>query len=87
MLTGRREPPHWTGTGQARVDLWDLRGIFEAAVGLAIPGGVVQVERGAWVARNAEGRIVGEAGPLAADGEPQPVADAARLGAPDIVPL
>jgi phenylalanyl-tRNA synthetase beta chain len=70
VLTGRREPRHWTGTGEGRFDLWDLRGRFEAAVALAIPGGAVQVERNAWVARNAEGRIVGEAGPLAADAPP-----------------
>jgi phenylalanyl-tRNA synthetase beta chain len=70
VLTGRREPRHWSGTGEDRFDLWDLKGRFEAAVALAIPGGVVQVERNAWVARNAEGRIVGEAGPLAADAPP-----------------
>jgi phenylalanyl-tRNA synthetase beta chain len=67
VLTGRRQPRHWTDTGEVRFDLWDLKGRFEAAVALAIPGGVVQVERNAWVARNTEGRIVGEAGPLAAD--------------------
>ena len=66
----RREPPHWTGTGQERFDRWDLKGRFEAAVALAIPGAAVQVERNAWVARDAEGRIVGEAAPLAADAPP-----------------
>jgi phenylalanyl-tRNA synthetase beta chain len=70
VLTGRRQPRHWTGTGEGRFDLWDLKGRFEAAVALAIPGGAVQVERNAWVARNAEGRIVGEASPLAADAPP-----------------
>jgi phenylalanyl-tRNA synthetase beta chain len=70
VFTGHREPPHWTGTGQARFDLWDLKGRFEAAVALAIPGGVVQVERNAWVARDAEGRRIGEAAPLAADAPP-----------------
>jgi phenylalanyl-tRNA synthetase beta chain len=70
VLTGRREPRHWTGTGEGRFDLWDLKGRFEAAVALAVPGGAVQVERNAWVARNAEGRIVGEAGPLTADTPP-----------------
>ena len=70
VLTGRREPRHWTGTGEDRFDLWDLKGRFEAAVALAIPGGVVQVERDSWVARNAEGLVVGEAGPLAADAPP-----------------
>jgi len=70
VFTGHRDPPHWTGTGQERLDLWDLKGRFEAAVALAIPGGVVQVERNAWVARDPEGRIVGEAAPLAADAPP-----------------
>jgi phenylalanyl-tRNA synthetase beta chain len=70
VLTGRREPRHWTGTGQDRFDLWDLKGRFEAAVALAIPGAVVQVERNTWVARDAAGRLVGEAGPLVADAPP-----------------
>jgi phenylalanyl-tRNA synthetase beta chain len=70
VLTGRREPRHWSGTGEGRFDLWDLKGRFEAAVALAIPGGVVQVERNTWVARDAAGRLVGEAGPLAADAPP-----------------
>ncbi|MDQ2676684.1 MAG: phenylalanine--tRNA ligase subunit beta, partial [Actinomycetota bacterium] len=70
VFTGRREPRHWTGTGEGRFDLWDLKGHFEAAVALAIPGGAVQVEGNAWVARDAEGRIVGQAAPLAADAPP-----------------
>ncbi len=70
VLTGRRDTAHWTGTGEDRFDLWDLKGRFEAALALAFPGGVVQVERNAWVARAADGRIVGEAGPLAADAPP-----------------
>ncbi|HEX2218966.1 MAG TPA: phenylalanine--tRNA ligase subunit beta, partial [Gemmatimonadales bacterium] len=60
VLTGRREPRHWTGTGEGRFDLWDLKGRFEAAVALAVPGGAVQVERNAWVARDTSGRIVGD---------------------------
>jgi phenylalanyl-tRNA synthetase beta chain len=32
VFTGRREPEHWTGSGSARFDLWDLKGRFEAAV-------------------------------------------------------
>ena len=70
VFTGRREPHHWSGTGEARFDIWDLKGRFEAAVALAIPGAAVQVEGNAWVARDAEGRIVGEAAPLAADAPP-----------------
>jgi phenylalanyl-tRNA synthetase beta chain len=70
VLTGRREPAHWSGSGSEPFDLWDLKGQFESAVALAIPGGVVQVERNRWVALDAEGRAVGEAGPLEADAPP-----------------
>jgi phenylalanyl-tRNA synthetase beta chain len=70
VLTGQREPRHWTGAGTERLDLWDLKGQFEAAVALAIPGGVVQVQGNEWIARNSEGRTVGRAGPVAADAPP-----------------
>ena len=48
----------------------DLKGRFEAAIALAIPSAVLQVEKNAWVARDPDGRLVGEAGPLAADAPP-----------------
>ena len=67
VLTGRREPAHWSGTGEARFDVWDLKGRLEAAVALAIPGAEVQVEGQAWVVRDRRGRVVGEGGPLTAD--------------------
>ena len=70
VLTGRREPAHWSGTGEARFDLWDLKGRLEAAVALAIPEAAVQVEGGAWVVRDREGRVVGGGGPLTADAPP-----------------
>jgi phenylalanyl-tRNA synthetase beta chain len=70
VLTGRREPPHWTGSGEGRIDLWDLEGQFEAAVALAVPGGVVQVEGEGWIAQDSRGRTVGQAGPLEADAPP-----------------
>ena len=70
VLTGRREPAHWTGTGEARFDIWDLKARLEAAVALAIPEAEVQVEGQAWVVRNREGRVVGEGGPLTADAPP-----------------
>jgi phenylalanyl-tRNA synthetase beta chain len=70
VLTGHREPPHWTGTGRDWLDSWDLKAQFEAAVALAVPGGTVQVEGPGWVARNREGRTVGWAGPIAADAPP-----------------
>jgi phenylalanyl-tRNA synthetase beta chain len=70
VLTGRREPAHWSGSGDARVDLWDLKGLFESAVALAVPGGVVQVEGDRWIARNSREEIVGEARKLEADAPP-----------------
>jgi phenylalanyl-tRNA synthetase beta chain len=70
VLTGRREPEHWTGTGEARFDRWDLKGRFEAAAALAVPGAVVQVQDNAWVVRDRGGRVVGQAGPLEADAPP-----------------
>jgi phenylalanyl-tRNA synthetase beta chain len=70
VLTGHREPPHWTGTGQEVIDMWDLKGQFETAVALAIPGGTVQVEGPEWIARDRDGRTVGRAGPIAADAPP-----------------
>ena len=70
VLTGRREPAHWSGTGEARFDIWDLKGRLEAAVALAIPDAEVQVEGQALVVRDGEGRVVGQGGPLSADAPP-----------------
>ncbi|HEY3012553.1 MAG TPA: phenylalanine--tRNA ligase subunit beta [Gemmatimonadales bacterium] len=70
VITGRREPPHWSDSGENRFDLWDLKGQFTAAVALAVPGGAVQVEGTGWIARDSRGRIVGQAGPLEADAPP-----------------
>ena len=70
VLTGHREPPHWSGTGEGRFDVWDLRGVLEAAVALAVPGGVVQVEGSGWVVRDSRGRMIGEARQLEADAPP-----------------
>ena len=58
---------HGPATGSI---IWDLKGQFEAAVALAIPGGAVQVEGSEWIARDREGRTVGRAGPMAADAPP-----------------
>jgi phenylalanyl-tRNA synthetase beta chain len=70
VLTGRRRPPHWTDNGEQQLDLWDLKGQFESALALAVPGGVVQVEGTAWVARDSRGRLVGRAAQLQADAPP-----------------
>jgi phenylalanyl-tRNA synthetase beta chain len=70
VLTGRREPSHWSAIEENRIDLWDLKGQFEAAVTLAVPGGTVQVEGSGWIARDSRGRVVGEARQLEADAPP-----------------
>ncbi|MGH7499902.1 MAG: phenylalanine--tRNA ligase subunit beta [Gemmatimonadales bacterium] len=70
VLTGHREPAHWTGTGNDTFDLWDLKGRLEAAVALAIPEAAIQVEGNAWIVRDQSGRVVGQAGPLEADAPP-----------------
>jgi phenylalanyl-tRNA synthetase beta chain len=69
VLTGRREPPHWSGPDEP-FDLWDLKGRLEAAAALAVPEAEIQVEGNAWIVRDKTGRVVGEAGPLAADAPP-----------------
>jgi len=70
VLTGRRNPPHWSAAEEERIDLWDLKGQFEAAVALAVPGGTVQVEGSEWIAKDSRGRLVGEARQLDADAPP-----------------
>ena len=70
VLTGRREPPHWSSSEEGRIDLWDLKGQFETAVALAVPGGAVQVEGSGWIARDSRGRLAGHAGALVADAPP-----------------
>jgi phenylalanyl-tRNA synthetase beta chain len=70
VVTGTREPAHWTGTGKQDVDPWDLKGLFEAAVALAFPAATVQVEDASWTARTPDGRTVGRAVRLEADAPP-----------------
>jgi phenylalanyl-tRNA synthetase beta chain len=70
VLTGRREPAHWTAPAAPAFDIWDLKGRLEAAVTLAIPDAEVQVEGQAWVVRDRAGRVVGGGGPLSADAPP-----------------
>jgi len=71
VLTGVRSPAHWTDGGHpADTDLWDLKGLFERTVSLAIPGASVQVDGAGWIARLPDGREVGRAGPRSADAPP-----------------
>jgi phenylalanyl-tRNA synthetase beta chain len=70
VLTGRREPPHWSEPGAPAFDVWDLKGRLESAVALAVPGAEVQVQGQALVVRDRAGRLVGEGGRLDADAPP-----------------
>ena len=70
VMTGQRTPQHWSDSGEAWLDIWDLKGTFEAAAALAIPGAAIQVEGNAWVVRDRGGGVVGQAGPLEADAPP-----------------
>jgi len=71
VLTGSRWPAHWSDGGSTpECDAWDLAGLFERTVSLAIPAASVQVEGDGWIARIPDGREVGRAGPLPADAPP-----------------
>jgi phenylalanyl-tRNA synthetase beta chain len=69
VITGAREPEHWTGS-TPQYDLWDLKGLFTRALSLAVPAAWVQVEGNAWVGVLPEGQVVGRAERLAADAPP-----------------
>jgi phenylalanyl-tRNA synthetase beta chain len=74
VVTGLREPAHWTASsGAPEHDLWDIRGLFEAAVALAQPRAAVQVAAsagGRWEAVRPDGSIAGWAGPVPVDRPP-----------------
>ena len=70
VVTGRRVPAHWSGAGDGEFDRWDAKGLFEAAVALAHPDALVQVEGDEWVAVTPDGQVVGRAGVAVADAPP-----------------
>jgi len=62
VVTGAREPGHWTGGGKGPdYDLWDLKTLFQQAVALAVPGVSCQVEGSTLVARLEGGEVAGSA--------------------------
>jgi len=69
VITGGREPDHWTAPAPD-FDQWDLAGLFHRALSLAVPGATVQVEGNSWVGRTPDGRVVGRAERLDADNPP-----------------
>jgi phenylalanyl-tRNA synthetase beta chain len=70
IITGSRDPQHWTGSGRADYDGWDLAGLLRAAVALANPAASVQVQGNTWVAVAPDGRRVGHATAVEVDGPP-----------------
>lgn len=71
VVTGARQPMHWTDGGKPPLwDRWDARALFESLLALAHPSAALQVEEGRWVARGANGAVVGHCGPLSADAPP-----------------
>jgi phenylalanyl-tRNA synthetase beta chain len=70
VVSGGREPPHWTASGKAPdVDRWDLKGLLETALALANPAAAVQVDADSWTVTEG-GRKVGWAGALTGDAPP-----------------
>ena len=62
VLSGAREPGHWTAGGKGGdYDLWDLKGLFQQALALAVPGVSCQVEGSTLVARSDLRQVVGSA--------------------------
>ena len=68
LLSGARDPVHWTASGKGPdVDIWDLGGIVEAVRDLANPGASIQVEGSGWLVRAGDGRVIGRAKQIEAD--------------------
>jgi phenylalanyl-tRNA synthetase beta chain len=70
VVTGTRAPRHWSGSGAADYDRWDIKGLFEAAAALANPEARLQVQGNSWVAVAPDGPMSGRAGLLEADAPP-----------------
>ncbi len=70
VLTGTREPAHWTQDRRVDIDLWDIKEMAEVLAALAYPGVSWHVEGESWIARDGAGQAVGWAGPLQGDAPP-----------------
>lgn len=66
VVTGARQPAHWTTAGKAADwDIWDAKALFEQLVALAQPNATVHLQRdGYWVATADTERVVGQCAPL-----------------------
>jgi len=71
VISGAREPADWTEGGRGPdVDFWDLKGLFESAVSLALPDGALQVDGESLVALDSAGAAVGRAERIPVAGPP-----------------
>lgn len=70
VMTGAREPAHWSQDRRVDVERWDIKGVAEVLADLAYPGVSWHVEGESWVARDVTGRAVGWAGELQGDAPP-----------------
>jgi phenylalanyl-tRNA synthetase beta chain len=70
VVTGAREPAHWTAATSEDVDLWDLKRLTIVAGALAYPSATWHVEGDHLMARVKDGPPVGWAGRLDADSPP-----------------
>ncbi len=62
VLSGLREPAHWTGGGRGPdLEAWDLKALFERAIALANPLARMQLDTEGWRAVGPDGRQVGSA--------------------------
>jgi len=67
VVTGARRPAHWGDAAPTDFDLFDAKGLLEAALAHGHPGACAQAEGDHLVAKDGAGRQVGWAGELAAD--------------------
>ncbi len=67
VITGARVPPHWSDAGTPQFDVWDLKGMFETAIEVAVGSRTVEPVEGGWEWRDADGDVRGWARMLDAD--------------------
>lgn len=67
VVTGARTPPHWSASGAADYDAWDLRSLFEEAGRVTLPAATLVAGAVGWRLQDAAGVGRGWAGEVAAD--------------------
>jgi phenylalanyl-tRNA synthetase beta chain len=67
VVSGARRRPHWSEPAPPDVDVFDAKGLLEAALACSRPDATTAVEGDRCVAKDPDGRQVGWAGELTAD--------------------